>query len=169
MSGMDKTKAWLGDTATLEIYPAASYKGKNRKALCVLPDSLTAAKWREYIQTGTVADVTPPPAPYEVAIHRIDATTMELTWKATADIESGIKQFRMYKNSNFVAAYPETDYQTASTNGDDAEPVRLPELRYCVKAAVSDTISISVVNHFGLESPRVSAGSVQNMFGQENR
>jgi hypothetical protein len=163
MSDMDKTKAWLGDTTTLELFPAASYKGKNRTAFCVLPDSLTAVKWREYIQTGTVADLTPPLAPYEVAIHRIDATTMELTWKATADIESGIKQFRVYKNSNFIAAYPETGYQLVSANGDDAEPVRLPELRYCVTATVSDTISVSVVNHFGLESPRVSAGQVSEL------
>ena len=154
---MDATKAWLGDTLLLNTYKAADYKG-NVTALCLLPDSTVAAKWKEYVITGTVIDRTPPPPPYDLKMEVKSSSTVELVWKADADIESGIKYFNIFKNGNPVARFPASgDYQSFSTNGDDAFPVStLPALKLELTGAGKDAkISISTVNHFSLESTRV--------------
>ena len=155
---MDTSKAWLGDTLMINTYKASGYKG-NTAALCWLPDSTTAAKWKEYVITGTVADRTPPPPPYD--LHRTvkNNWTVELTWKADADIESGIKQFKIFKGGHLIALFPASgDYQRFDTNGDDAFPVTtLPELKLELTGiAVDDEkLSICTVNHFLLESVSV--------------
>lgn len=158
MRDMDPSLAWLGDTASLNIYPAALYPG-NKLAAAWLPDSLVAAKWREYVITGTVIDRTPPPPPYGLRIKRRHNVTVELSWKADADIESGISHFNIYKDDRPIGRFPSTgSYQQFDTNGDDAYPLRVPELRTDVTllAADSSMISVSAVNHFGLESVRAA-------------
>jgi pimeloyl-ACP methyl ester carboxylesterase len=151
---------WLGDTASLNIYKASSYKG-NQSAMCRFPDSLTAAKWREYVITGTVADRTPPPAPYAVKINRVSDNQAELTWKADADIESGIRHFIIRVDDKPVAQFPQSDaYQRFETNGDSTIPIRLPELKYNIFIPNNETgfsVSVSTVNHFNLESEPCTA------------
>lgn len=154
MKGMDEKKAWLADTASGNIYKAAVYPGK-RNAAAWLPDSLTAVKWREYIITGTIVDHTPPPAPYALAMRRRHNVTVELSWKADADVESGISHFNIYKGDQLVGRYPATgNYQNFDTNGDDAYPLTVPPLRTDIMFLVNDaaTVSVTTVNQFGLES-----------------
>ena len=152
---MDASKAWLGDTLTLNTYKASGYKG-NTTAMCWLPDSTTAAKWKEYVITGTVVDRTPPPPPYDLKMTVKNNRTVELTWKADADIESGIRQFNIFKGGKLIALFPASgEYQRFDTNGDDAFPVTtLPELKLELTGIVVDDekLSISTVNHFLLES-----------------
>src|SRR5690606_18443263 len=105
MQDMDTSRAWLGDTARLNIYPAGAYPG-NRLSAAWLPDSLVAVKWREYLITGTVIDRTPPPPPYAVRIQRRHNVTVSLSWKADADIESGISHFNIYKGNQLVGRFP---------------------------------------------------------------
>ncbi|MFT4019394.1 MAG: alpha/beta hydrolase [Agriterribacter sp.] len=158
MRNMDSTKAWLGDTVSYNIYKAAAYPG-NKLSAAWLPDSITATKWREYVITGTVIDRTPPPAPYGVQIRRRHNVTIELTWKADADIESGISHFNIYKDNQLIGRFPNAGfYQQFNTNGDDAYPLQLPALRTDVTLLWNDTgkISVSTVNHFGLESERTT-------------
>ncbi len=158
MREMDKTKAWLGDTTTLNIYPHNRYTGKKLNASW-LPDSLTAVKWREYVITGTVVDRTPPPAPYAVRLKRRHNVTVELFWKADADVESGISHFNIYKDNQLVGRFPSSgSYQSFDTNGDDAYPLRLPDLRTDITLLWNDTgkIAITTVNHFGLESTKTT-------------
>lgn len=152
---IDPELVWLGDTTNNNIYHASSYKG-DASAMCHLPDSLAAAKWREYVITGTVADHTSPPAPYDVKINRTCGNQAELTWKADADIGSGIRHFVIKVNNKIVARFPLSDvYQQFDTNGDNTIPFCLPELRchvfmpYTMEECM---VSISAVNHFMLES-----------------
>ena len=124
-----------------------------------LADSSTAVKWREYVITGTIIDRTPPPAPYNIRISRRHNVSVSVTWKADADIESGISHFNIYKDNQLVGRFPLSgSYQQFDTNGDDAYPLVLPPLQADVTFLWNDPgkIYISTVNHFGLESARMT-------------
>jgi pimeloyl-ACP methyl ester carboxylesterase len=155
---MDHTLAWLGDTLSLNIHPAARFDGRT-EGMSWLPDSLVAAKWREYVITGTVADRTPPPPPTETRLKVKSNRNVEIAWKADADVESGIHHFNIFKGGSLIGRFPASgEYQRFDTNGDDAYPATtLPELKLELTGIVIDDarISISTVNHFSLESPRV--------------
>lgn len=156
MLNMDASTAWLADTLSYNIYKATVYPG-NKLSASWLPDSATATKWREYVITGTVVDRTPPPAPYDLQLKRRHNVTVEVNWKADADVESGISHFNIYKDNQLVGRFPQSgSYQQFDTNGDDAYPLQLPELRADVTLLWNDPgkISISTVNHFGLESEK---------------
>ncbi|MCH5718987.1 hypothetical protein [Niabella hibiscisoli] len=108
--------------------------------------------------TGTVVDRTAPPAPYDLQLLRRHNMTVELSWKADADVESGISHFNIYKGGHWIGRFPSSGvYQGFDTNGDDAYPLLLPELRMDVSLPWNESskISISTVNHFGLESARI--------------
>lgn len=157
MRPMDDAKSWLGDTATLNIYPSKKFPG-NKLAAAWLPDSLMAVKWREYAITGTIVDRTPPPAPYEVKLQRRHNVTVSVAWKADADIESGISHFNIYKNDQLVGRFPSAgSYQQFDTNGDDAYPLDVLPMQTDVTLLWNEQaqISVSTVNHFGLESARM--------------
>ena len=146
---------WIGDTTDYNIYRASTYTG-DPSALCHFPDSSAAAKWREYVITGTVTDRTPPPAPYDVEISRICGNQAELTWKADADVESGIHHFVIRLNGKEVAHFPsQGDYQHFDTNGDNAIPFNPPEMKFTVIMPYQEVecmVSVSTVNHSHLES-----------------
>ena len=158
MREMDNAKTWLGDTTSYNIYNANEYP-KDKKNASWLADSSTAVKWREYVITGTIIDRTPPPAPYSIRISRRHNVSVSVTWKADADIESGISHFNIYKDNQLVGRFPLSgSYQQFDTNGDDAYPLVLPPLQADVTLLWNDPgkIYISTVNHFGLESARMT-------------
>jgi pimeloyl-ACP methyl ester carboxylesterase len=153
---MDQSKAWLGDTLTYTVYKSDSFAG-DKSDMNWFPDSLTAVKWREYVITGTVADKIPPPAPYDLKVQPLNDTAVTLTWKADADIESGIQYFTIRVKDGETQRFPASgDYQTFDTNGDNTAPLAVPDLK-CEIAKLPDkketVIFVSAVNHFGLESP----------------
>jgi hypothetical protein len=122
--------------------------------MCWLPDSIVAVKWKEYVATGNVTDQTPPPPPYDLQIRKIN-DSVELTWNADADIESGIKHFNIYRDGVHIAQFPESGvYQRFDLNGDNAIPVKLPEMKVRIAASGKKkaVISIRTVNHFDRES-----------------
>ena len=87
--------------------------------------------------------------------------TVSLTWKADADIESGINHFNIYKDNQLVGRFPSSgSYQQFDTNGDDAYPLYLPPLQTDITLPWNDQgkISVSTVNHFGRESTRTIVG-----------
>lgn len=66
------------------------------------PNKLFAEKWLEFIKTGNVIDSTPPSeSPYNVEVRK-QGQGVVISWQATADIESGIKGFRIYRNNNVI-------------------------------------------------------------------
>ena len=66
------------------------------------PNRLSAEKWLEFIKTGNVTDSTPPlESPYNVEVRK-QGQGVVISWQATADIESGIKGFRIYRNNEVI-------------------------------------------------------------------
>ena len=127
-----------------------------------LPDSTSAAKYLEYINTGTVSDHTPPPAPFHCTIKTTKTKDIEILWEADADIESGIKYFNIYKNGKILNRYPsDYDFQYFNTNGDNPILPLAPDLRYLIRSSKgylkSDKYKVSMVNHAGLESEQTLA------------
>ena len=155
MRDINHTQTWLGDTLSLQIYKESDYTG-NKSGLCLFPDETTSKNWQEFVSTGKVADKTPPPAPFNVKV-KWSNNALEVTWEADADIESGILRFDIFKNGSLVGKLPETGaYQKFDTNGDNALPVNVPEMKFRITVTenVETTIGVQVVNHFNLSSER---------------
>ena len=159
MLSIDPKTGWLADTLLNNTYPYAKVKDQQKK-YAWLPDSLTASKWKEYVITGTIVDRTRPDAPFDLRLKRLHNVTVEVSWKADADIESGIRCFHIYRGNQLIGRFPQNgDYQNFDRNGDDALPMsNLPELRTSVQFVKGDqeTLSICTVNHFGMESTRTT-------------
>ena len=155
LKDMNPSKVWLGDTATYHVIPASAFKG-NVSAMNWLPDSAAAVKWREYVITGSIGDKTPPPAPYGLQVNPVNDTLVVITWKADADIESGIKYFNIRMKEGQTIRFPVSgDYQRFNTNGDNTIPIKPPELKCEITRparAKESVVFISTVNHAGLES-----------------
>jgi pimeloyl-ACP methyl ester carboxylesterase len=150
---LDHTQTWLGDTVTLLVFKESGFTG-NKESLCLFPDSTVAAKWKEFVTTGNVADRTPPPAPYDLQV-RWEKDSVGLSWKADADIESGIKHFNVYRNGVLVGRIPKSGtFQTFDTNGDNAIP-KIPAEMKCmigIHNRKKTSFSVRTVNHYDLES-----------------
>src|SRR3546814_20086405 len=122
MRDIKEETGWLGDTLSLNTYTYGEYHQMPRD-LSWLPDSVTAAKWKEYVITGTVVDRTPPPAHYGLSSQRLHTVSVELRWKADADVASGIKQLHIYNGKQLIDRFQEHGvYQRFVNNRDDANP-----------------------------------------------
>src|ERR1700746_2111865 len=102
---VDPSSAWLatpfGDTAM----PAAEFKGDPNKAAW-LPNEGIAKIWMEYVRTGTVSDAGAPPAPVNVRANANANHANEITWKAEADIVSGLGGFIVVRDGRGIAKLP---------------------------------------------------------------
>jgi hypothetical protein len=107
---MDTTNVWLGDTGSRAIASAATFTG-NKLAACWFPNQTLAAKWKEYMATGTLKDSTLPPAPYNLA-GTLATPRFTIKWDCDADLEDGIKTFTVYRNN---VLYRTLKYTTTST------------------------------------------------------
>lgn len=68
------------------------------------PGKLFSEKWSEFINTGYVTDTSPPmEPPYNVDARR-EGDKIILQWQADADIESGIREFRIYRNDKVISS-----------------------------------------------------------------
>ena len=134
LRNMDTTKAWLGDTAKRIVAPVAAFKG-DKYAACWFPNQTLAEKWVEYMATGTVTDKTPPPAPHDLSATYADHR-VTLKWKASPDLESGLKTFIIYRDGQELQTQNYTTrkrirqkpgYQVWN-NGDNPAPIPAPEM-----------------------------------------
>ena len=118
-----------------------------------------AAKTSEYIETGAVADDTPPPAPSNVQVaRRGDAKVV--TWEAEADVESGIRAFLIERNGKQIGQTPDRPigrfgrelFQTMSYHDTPEAP--LPKLEFIDETAGDgDAVyAVRTVNSVGLKS-----------------
>jgi pimeloyl-ACP methyl ester carboxylesterase len=96
--------AWLGDIETFAISAATQYAGDRAKTAW-LPNEQIASCWKEFVTTGWVTDKTPPPAPSFMEGSCPNAGDVLLRWQAEADLESGIKTFRIYRNGRLLPPY----------------------------------------------------------------
>ena len=124
------------------------------------PDKLFAEKWLEFVNTGSITDSTPPSKPpYDVTVRK-DGRDNIINWKADADIESGIREFRIYRNDKLINA------ATAGTKWDfridyHDNPIEIYDKFEFVDSNINsrkkNSYRISIVNNAGLESARSEA------------
>ena len=158
LMAMNSGNAWVGNLATHEIAPASAYKGEPLTA-CWFPNEKVARCWQEFCKTGLVKDTTPPSAPNRLRAVASDGVV--LTWSATADLESGIKTFNVYRDGEKIGSYrtlmanPNSDAFQAANEGDEPEPVD-PKMRFVdlTPPKGRHTYQITTVNGAGLESER---------------
>ncbi|MDG2223865.1 MAG: hypothetical protein P8L85_20970 [Rubripirellula sp.] len=67
-----------------------------------LPSETIARAWKQYIDDTQIIDSSPPPAPTNLTL-----VGDQLTWQATADLQSGIAQFLVQRDGVIIATIPE--------------------------------------------------------------
>lgn len=60
---------------------------------------------REYAKTGNVTDTTPPEPPFGLRVEQKGINAVEISFNANADLESGIKNFHLYRNGEFLKSF----------------------------------------------------------------
>lgn len=93
--------AWLAEPGSDKAVPAAQFQGDAKQAIW-LPNETFAKKWMEYVKTGYVTDTTPPPAPTNVKADRKGDRSVELTWNAEVDFESGLRTFIILRDDERI-------------------------------------------------------------------
>lgn len=158
---VDFSKAWLAAPESDTAQPAGQFKG-DRTAAHWLPDADFAKAWSSYNRTGRPSDLTAPPAPTNVRI----SAAGELTWSATADLESGLGGFVIERDGQEIARLPEKPVGKLGTplfqglNGSDTPVIAEPPLHYhdpAAAAGTTHTYAVRSLNAVGLKSASVSA------------
>jgi pimeloyl-ACP methyl ester carboxylesterase len=101
LNGMPTDNAWLASPTGFEAVPAAKFVGDALRAAW-LPNEAVARGWSQYVKDTAVADSTPPPTPTNAQV-----SGNKLTWKAEADLESGLARFIIERDGKFLANVPE--------------------------------------------------------------
>ncbi len=156
---IDPERSWLADLSSHEPQPAGEFSG-DASASVWLPDARVAKAWKEYVLTGEVADTTPPEPPSRLRVTGGADGGVELTWKAEADLESGIAAFVIHRDGEEIGRVPEKTvrkfgkplFQTMSYH-DTPEPP-LPEMRFVdlVGSTGDHQYRVTTVNAAGLTS-----------------
>lgn len=99
-------ESWMAPLHTsesemIEPVPAAKFEGVIEKSVW-LPNEAMARAWTQYVRDSVVSDDSPPPAPTNVRV-----AGNEITWEATADLESGMASFIIERDGTIIATLPE--------------------------------------------------------------
>ena len=101
---IDMKDSWLGDQGSFEITDLNKFQGDPLTRVW-LPNGHFARSWQEFVKTGWVTDTTPPGAPYNLSYKFHGKRSVLITWEAKADLESGIKQFYLFRNGKQVKSF----------------------------------------------------------------
>jgi hypothetical protein len=101
LNPMPTDGTWLAPMLGTEAAPAAKFVGEKEQAFW-LPNESVAKAWMQYVKDTEIPDTTPPPAPTSVQVKG-----NEVTWKAEADIESGIAHFIIERDGKQIGTVPE--------------------------------------------------------------
>ena len=121
-----------------------------------LPSEAFVKVWQSYNQTGRPSDSTPPPPPSKVQLNN-----NVLTWKAQADLESGLSGFIIERDGNPLVRMPEKPVGKVGTplfqgmNGSDTPIIALPAMSFTdttSKPGEKHEYTVRSVNAAGLES-----------------
>lgn len=99
--------------------------------------------------SATTLDATAPNAPSHVVATALNSFEIEITWNAASDAESGIAQYRLYRNSSWLQDVSHTELSFTDTG---------------LASSTSYSYEISAVNGVGLEGPK---SAVSNATTQE--
>ena len=149
---------WLGGLdpasfAPLEPKPAIEWQGTKESALW-FPNETIAKAWKQYSVDAAVSDTTPPPAPSHIRV-----VGKEITWEASADLESGLAKFIIERDGVEIAAiegknaFGRAIFQNNSYSDTPTQPL-VPMKYIDEKARDGETYQYRVfaVNTVGLKS-----------------
>ncbi len=168
LRAMLKEEAWLAPLLGTEAVPASKFSGDLLQAVW-LPNEAIAKAWSEYTKDTAVTDSTPPPAP-----HNLRVSGNELTWEATADLESGLARFEIERDGEFLASVPEQaknpfgrplfqNLQYSDTPTQPLVPLRFTDAK--AEPGKRHTYRVVAVNTAGLKSN--SAGELPQAAPEE--
>ena len=137
---------------------ARLFKGDKAKAGWI-PGEAVAQAFLDYVISGTVADLTAPPAPRVRSRPGDTPSTLTLSWEADADFESGIRSFEIKKNGKRIATLPEKSvasfgrplFQGLSYHDTPTAPLPIMEYKD-LKHSDSDQYEVIAINSAGLRS-----------------
>lgn len=155
MQALDEKQMWLAPLLGEKAVSQADYTGDPMQAI-VLPTERTARAWEQYTKDTNITDTTVPMAPYDLV-----RTGNRITWKAEADLESGIASFVILQDDKEIATIPaqppksigRPNVQKNSYSDTPSQP--LAEMTYQLADEVgnkSGTIRMVTVNTVGLKS-----------------
>jgi hypothetical protein len=98
---MPTNDAWLAPLLDQRAQAGKRFDGDPTTAVW-LPNAAIAKAWMRYVEDTAVPDDTPPPAPTDL---RVEGN--RLTWRATADLESGLAHFLIERDGKVIATVPE--------------------------------------------------------------
>jgi hypothetical protein len=167
---IDWNISWLAPEFGDTVMTASSFKGNLGESVW-LPNETVAKIWLEYVRTGEVSDITPPPAPFNVRVTDKGNKVREIRWNAEADFESGIGCFVILRDGKQLARVPDKPlkrfkvrplFQSGWINSYNDSPVDpVPEMTYrdsLVGSGEKHKYTIIAVNSVGLAS-KISDGS----------
>jgi hypothetical protein len=135
--------------------PAATFVGNPMRATW-LPNEAIAQAWTQYVKDTEVSDTTPPPAPTNLRV-----SGNELSWEAEADLESGLANFIIERDGQFLANHPEEgknpfgrpifqNLQYSDTPTQPLVPLRFTDSK--AEPGKNHTYRVIAVNTVGLKS-----------------
>ncbi|MBI1346462.1 hypothetical protein GC163_09245 [bacterium] len=101
MNEMPADTAWLAPITGTEAVAQSQFTTDPLQAGW-LPNAMIAKSWMEYVKDTVVSDITPPPAPSDLQV-----AGNKLTWTVEADLESGLAEFIIERDGQFLAKVPE--------------------------------------------------------------
>lgn len=102
LKAMPVKEAHLATLRSTVAIAASDFK-EDPKIAIWLPDARLAKAWEEYSRDGEVTDGTAPESPTEVRV----TANGEITWRAEADLESGIGAFIIQRDGVEIGRVPQ--------------------------------------------------------------
>jgi pimeloyl-ACP methyl ester carboxylesterase len=156
-------RGWVGDWQTGTVQPM---RGESAALASWLPDEDCARAFAEYVTTGKTTDRSRPQKPPVITSIKRTAEGIQLTWTAEADLESGIRQFVIYRNGERIALWPEkleektgfAQFQGISYHDTPVSP--RPPLAFTDRTVPAEgraEYALTLINGSGLESKKSKA------------
>ncbi len=98
---MPTKNAWLAPLLGKKAQPKLKFQGNPLEAVW-LPNAKIAQTWMQFVEDTKISDPTPPPSPTQ-----LKRKGNQLSWKAEADLESGISHFLIKRNGKVIGQVPE--------------------------------------------------------------
>ena len=152
---MPTKDVWLAPLLGQEAVPEAKFEGDKKSAIW-LPNETVAKQWMQYVKDTEIKDITPPPSPTNLKV-----IGNVLTWRADADLESGIAQFIILRDGKEVGKVPEEPKNRfgrpvfQGLQYSDTPAIPLVQMRFEDKTAHSNNnykYKVISVNTVGLKS-----------------
>lgn len=164
---VDSSRAWLGDSTgpnQFRVVRASSVPdAASRLQRAWLPCESFARLWKRFEEGmpgwNCSYDTTPPPPPTKLRLVSSTPNSLTIAWEFSADLETGIKGYRVYRNDVMSYDYCQATGRGALQNigfADENDPGVDTSKSIYTDASVSNvgtfTYTVTTINRNSLES-----------------